>query len=377
MPQWVGRIAQAILALLLVVVIASGLLFTNVLRQAWSLISERAVKAGWKSQDAAIVLIAVVVMVMLGYIILVLPKWLAPDLTPSRTLEDVGDAKDRLTLEADRRKLQNDVRTGLLQGVGGAALIVGLIFTWIQFQANQSELSTQQELTRTQQDLTRRGQIADRFTRAVDELGNTGSVDVRLGGIYGLEQVARDFKDDRTRLAAYEVLSAYVRTHAVWDPNSPPPSSELGKRSPDVQAAMTVLGRRSFSKDDPDLDLHNVDLRYAGLNKAHLELAILDAAHLELSSLFEARLELAILDDAHLELAILLDAHLEGAILDSAHLEGAILDGAHLEGASLRKTDLSNTSLSGASLTGAHANKQTVWPRGFDWQAAGVLVDPT
>src|SRR5262249_3152412 len=147
---------------------------------------------------------------------------LAPDL-PAHTLEGVvRNAKDRLTLEADRRKLQNDVRTGLLQGLGGAALIVGLIFTWIQFQANQSELNTQQGLTRTQQDLTRRGQIADRFTRAVDQLGNAGSVDVRLGGIYALEQVARDFRDDRTRLAVYDVLTAYVREHAVWDPNSPP-----------------------------------------------------------------------------------------------------------------------------------------------------------
>jgi hypothetical protein len=39
--------------------------------------------------------------------------------------------------------------------------------------------------------LNREGQITERYTRAIDQLGST-SLSVRLGGIYALERIARD-----------------------------------------------------------------------------------------------------------------------------------------------------------------------------------------
>lgn len=305
-------------------------------------------------------------------------------------MEGVRNTKDRLTLEGDRRKLQNDVRTSLLQGLGGAALVVGLIFAWIQFQASQSQLSTQQ-------DLTRRGQIADRFTRAVDQLGNAGSLDVRLGGIYSLEQVARESHDDRARLAVYDVLTAYIRRRASVDSNSPgpPPSygfdnpgSELQVRSPDVQAAVTVLGCRDLSNADPPLDLHYVDLGHGDLSGKNLAKASLWGAHLTVTDLRSAHLEGADLAGADLSGAILHSAHLEGTRMWGTKLEGAILVNAHIERANLQDANLSHASLFGAdlgkaryleraTLAGARANTSTVWPAGFNWRAAGVLFVDT
>lgn len=298
---------------------------------------------------------ALVFLLLLGCV-RVFPRLLVPDL-PADSLQDVRAEKDRLSLQTDRLKVRNDARTGLFQALGGAALIAGLFFTWVQLQDNRTQLASQQ-------DLTRRGQIADRFTRAVDQLGNAGSVDVRLGGIYGLEQVARDSPDDRIRLAAYEVLTAYVRRHAIWEPNSPPlvagdPNSELQRRIPDAQAVLTVLGRRGISKSDPPMDLHGADLRGADLSLAHLDGAYLADAHLEDALLAGAHLEDAFLSLAHLDRAYLADAHLAHADLRTAHLEGA-----HLEGAELNS----------ARLEGALADGKTTWPPFFDWKAAGVRM---
>ena len=62
-----------------------------------------------------------------------------PLLVAPRTPEDLADihalpVKDRIQLADDHRKLQNDVRTSLLQAVAGGAVLVGVLFTWQQQQ---------------------------------------------------------------------------------------------------------------------------------------------------------------------------------------------------------------------------------------------------
>ena len=67
-------------------------------------------------------------------------------------------------------------------------------------------------------------------------------------------------------------------------------------------------------------------------------------------------------------------ANLEGANLEGANLYGANLEGANLERARLRGANLYSASLSnGSSLTEAKADNETVWPKGFDTSAAGVI----
>ncbi|MFH1141500.1 MAG: hypothetical protein V1724_07575, partial [Chloroflexota bacterium] len=62
----------------------------------------------------------------------------------------------------------------------GLAIIVGasaLFFTWRRIQISQE------------------GQITERFTRAIQQLGDP-KLEVRLGGIYALERIARDSPRD-------------------------------------------------------------------------------------------------------------------------------------------------------------------------------------
>ena len=255
----------------------------------------------------------------------------------------------------DERQAQNDVRTTMLQGLGGLVLGVGVYFT-------SRQLNTAQQAQVT----AREGQITERYTRAVDQLGN-GEVDVRIGGIFALERIARDSPHDQPTIG--EVLTSFVRGRSPWPPSRPgqfvataalDKVPELHSRYADVQAAITVLGRSGFAKA-LTLDLHQVDLRNAALGAAHLEEAILVGAHLEGATLWDSHLEEAILTAAHLEEADLGGAHLEGATLVDAHLEGAYLEGAHLEGADLMRAHLDR-----ATWREVFTDSSTRWPEGFE-----------
>ena len=63
-----------------------------------------------------------------------------------------------------------------------------------------------------------------------------------------------------------------------------------------------------------------------------------------------------------------------GAILWGADLTGANLRDAKLNMARLSGANLSGADLSGTDLRGAVADEDTIWPEGFDPEAAGVFT---
>jgi len=87
--------------------------------------------------------------------------WLLLWKLPQWQVAAVPEMKDRIDLGSKSRQT-------LAQILGGAALLIGLYFT-------SQTLRTTQE-----------GQITDRFTKAITQLGNT-NLAIRLGGIYALE----------------------------------------------------------------------------------------------------------------------------------------------------------------------------------------------
>jgi uncharacterized protein YjbI with pentapeptide repeats len=265
----------------------------------------------------------------------------------------------------DRAEELGRVRTALLAVLAGAIAVLGLYYTGRTFALN------------------RQGHITERFTRAVDQLGHK-QVDVRLGGIYALERLARESRDDQGPIV--ELLTAYVREHApapaehargkpatlepperANHPKASAPSPPDARHPPatDVQAVLTVLARRTTEHDLARpwrLNLRKVDLFRANLPGAPLQAAILIEAHLERADLRTARLESADLAGAHLEGADLADAHLERAVLRGAHLEGVDLADAHLEravlrGAYLEAADLAGAHLEAADLADAHLQR--------------------
>jgi hypothetical protein len=221
--------------------------------------------------------------------------------------------------------MENDAHTTLIQAVGGAAFLFGLYFTARTWRTTQE------------------GQITDRFTKAINQLGETGpeKLAIRLGGIYALERIARD--SERDHWPIMEVLTAYARTHAPWQQQQlPPRDQDRPKVLADIQAILTVLGRRLFYREQVNqrLDLHLTYLRSVDCPNAHLERAIFQFAYLSGATLSEA----------HLEDADLLGAWLNGSNLRKAHLEGANLMGAHLDGADVCCAHLEDAQLIGAFL---------------------------
>jgi hypothetical protein len=309
---------------------------------------------------------------------------------------------------SEELKAQNDIRTTLLQALAGTVLAIGAYLTFRQLL------------------ITREGQITDRYTKAVDQLGSE-HISVRLGGIYALGRIARDSSDDRITIS--DVLSAYIRGHAPWPPRlegQPPANTptkevpELQVRAPDVQAALTVRGHGPFpapwelrsqrtemssprdiwvtpgvvgrlnltstdlrraALDGADLrgaNLFGADLRGANLFGADLQVALLSNANLRDARLFRIDLRDAVLSGANLQDAWLNGADLRDARLDRVNLQGANLQDAQLDGASLQDANLIRANLGGAdldgvNLRGAQANNDTCWPERWTRESAIAL----
>src|SRR6266516_6929145 len=294
----------------------------------------------------------VVASLLLG-VVLYVPRWLYPPLGAA-ALPGVA-ADRRVELETNRLRLQSDSRASLIQGLAGLAVFAGAAIGWRQLRHTV-------QTSRLQHELDRSGQITERFTRAIDQLGKRDQLEIALGGIYALERVARDSFDDRAVVA--EILKAYIRTHAPWPPlpsNSYGPDVAIGElpalrgRAPDIQAAITVLGRGNFPAASPArLILGAVDLRQATLPGADFQRVDPTGAQLQEAELKGAQLQGAVMFGAQLQEAELKGAQLQGADLRNAKLSEAILSSAQLQRAELGQAELLGTMMSGTELQGAY-----------------------
>jgi len=205
-----------------------------------------------------------------------------------------------------------NLRGTILQALGGLALLGTLYFS-----------------ARTLR-LNRRGQLTERFTRAIEQLGSD-KLAVRLGGIYALEQIAVDSRE--LHWPVIEVLTAYLREHAPVDTSTDAPAAVDKRLAVDHQAIATVIGRRR-QEQDPDglrLELPETDLSGVRWGRAFLRGA----------NLYRANLTGAYLRWAHLEGAGLVGTNLSNARLERTYLGEARLEGANLNSAWLANTDLS------------------------------------
>lgn len=240
-------------------------------------------------------------------------------------------------------------RTMLVALGAGAVAALGLWYTHKGHKQTEALFEHTRQKDREQAELTREGQVTDRYVEAIKLLASASPTE-RLGGIYALERIMRDSEKDYDTVV--QVLSAYIRHSAPVDAGSEP-APEPGDRRPsdDLQAALSVLGRRPKRAEEKlAVDLRRTDLRGAGLVGANLRGALLIGANLEGADLGAADLSAAHLTSARVRRVNLTGARLERASMKGADLEGtwmvhACLKGAHLTGASLkdaylRKADL-------------------------------------
>jgi hypothetical protein len=229
--------------------------------------------------------------------------------------------------------------------------------------------SEQAELSRRQQNeqakINRQQQAADRFARAVDQLGQTGAErdNIRLGGVFALDSLMHDSQEFTPRVT--EMLCAFIRTHLVIPTNQSLQKADA-EIPPDVKAAIMVLSRRPNPEDRRyRLDLTDINLNGAKLSEVDLQYADLRGSTLMRADLTRANLSGARLGGANLSDACLGKADLQRADLEGANSAGsyASLFDAHLNDTDLRNASLGKINYRGHELRVAKTDGATLPPR--------------
>ena len=279
-----------------------------------------------------------------------------------------------LYLNANSYEQKKDFVDVFAKIIGGAAVVVSLIFTWQELKLSQTTSETTQRLSLLTLQNTEKRQIEDRLNKALEQLGSEKR-EARIGAIYSLGKIASDSiefnratKDSVTmpetptdfHWTVMQTLASYVRGNAARTSGNPGAANQV---QPDIQAALNVLGwrQRTFTKgEDQRLELYGTDLR--GL-------------------ILKEKDGLTTKEGANLAGAQLWNVDLSGANLRGIHLEDAVLDDSSLKNASLfrayfsDKTGLTNTDLEGADLKGAKGLTLEQIQTAKNWQKAKHLPD--
>jgi uncharacterized protein YjbI with pentapeptide repeats len=285
----------------------------------------------------------------------------------------------------DLAELENTARSTIVQIIGGLALILTFAATWMQISDTRRATDRTLRLTADQQQ-------TDRFTRAVEQLGDT-QAELRIGGIYGLGQVAT--QDSQRRAPIAQILLAYMQhRHAATETDNRA-ARQLEGSAPlfrdeacnddhpfgqdDTQAAMSVIlefrraARPRYVLPELNLkwyraahaDFSGADLYGSLLIKTHLLNANFERAILTQSNFLASCLRGASFAHAKANLARFAGADLRGADMSRADFGASTLYWANLHGADLRRTDLEVADLRKADLSGADL-------RGADLRGAGL-----
>jgi hypothetical protein len=241
--------------------------------------------------------------------------------------------KDILVIEKDATTIQNGIYTPLIQVIGGAILSITAYVGYCNFEIGQKNLK-----------VTEDKQVTERFSKSIEHLGSD-KIEIRLGGIYAIEQIAID--SAKYHWTIVKILSAFIREKRPLDSTDP-----VGI---DVRAALIVIGRRNVKQDPSNnsINLRSVNLVDVEVLCANLRAVDFSKAILIRSNLSGSILTCAYLNGANLSNAILSHADLRGAKLIDTDLSDTDLSHANLCQADLTNTDLSNDNLSHTLLLGA------------------------
>ncbi|MBF8193239.1 hypothetical protein ITP53_47740 [Nonomuraea sp. K274] len=110
---------------------------------------------------------------------------------------------DALPVEK-RQELHDAHRQRPWQHLTSLGVLLGLIFTAGGLIYTALTWETGQETLRT----TQQQQITDRYTKAVEQIGSDKSVEVRIGGLYALERIAKDSPPDAETIR--QVVVAFI-----------------------------------------------------------------------------------------------------------------------------------------------------------------------
>jgi hypothetical protein len=155
----------------------------------------------WHSHRAA--LVAVLAVAAIGYGVVLI--WPISDLIAAHDVGTIASPARAMQLDTARQA----ARTLLLTMNAGFFAAGALIFTALNF-----------TLSRRTTELTEQGQVTDRYTKAIEQLGSD-KLDIRIGGVYALERIARDSARDHPTVLEVLTASLSVKlTRGTWTPGN-------------------------------------------------------------------------------------------------------------------------------------------------------------
>jgi uncharacterized protein YjbI with pentapeptide repeats len=248
--------------------------------------------------------------------------------------------KDILVIEKDKITIQNGVYATLVQAIGGIILSITAYVGYCNFRVGEKNLK-----------VTEDKQVTERFSKSIEHLGSE-KIDVRLGGVYALEQIAID--SSKYHWTIMEILSAFVRE------KSKKSALEKEKVKEDIQAALTVMARRKIEQDPQGkrINLKQVNMRFIELQEASINGFNLSFANFMYADFSRGDFSNSDLRNSNLSRADFSDANFSGSDLRNvdfckANISGANFNEANLSNAYLSGSNLTNANLIGANLSNA------------------------
>jgi|GEM_PF-1019774 len=263
---------------------------------------------------------------------------------------------DPLIEEKQKLDTSLEIFKTLISGAGTLATIVGGIFLYLNF-----------KIATKNTELAESRLITERFSKAVEQLGDKERQAVRLGGIYSLERIAKNSPD--YHWTVIEVLASFVRDKLPTYDRSIDP-----KISTEVQAILDVITRRNTATETEqhiinlcDANLKGANFQEAKLSRIHFMEAnlcnsnfidaelrdmALSAGKLERADLSRAKLFTVNLNYARMVSTCFYRSEIVSSLLDNANFSKSSFVKAEMKVIFARKADFTEADFTQSSLLG-------------------------
>lgn len=242
----------------------------------------------------------------------------------------------------------------------GAAGLYGLLLAGRRTAA----LDRQAQVAHDHRVLAEQGQITDRFTKVVEQLGSENQ-GVRVGAVYALERLSQDSPRDFNVIV--ETLAAFVRQTSV---------NTLGKHDDcvDIGAAVGVLARAipshsSFrSPDSPSqLNLSKANLAAVALRSHDLSGFNLTLADFSRCNLSDVSLRSCSLEKAKFTSSTMSNVSFAGADAWDINLEGSLIHSCDFSSAYCWRANFSGATISASRFVESNF-EATIFSRSELWE---------
>ena len=141
---------------------------------------------------------------------------------------------------------ENSARVTIAQVFGGLLLFASILIALRNVKIAQENARTAQKTLQVTED----GKLTERFSKAVELLGSD-KLDTRLGGVYALERIARDSRNDHWTVI--EILTAFVREKSLRDWRDRKKKADEAKAEVGQDSSSSVQVTALRHKVEPDI----------------------------------------------------------------------------------------------------------------------------